>query len=81
MIPVYANDFNITRHALCIQSAGGAYCFLRVCQRSSRMNMQMMHQPVGGWIISARADTQSAAPADKGEQQQQNSSAGSALAN
>jgi hypothetical protein len=48
------------------------------------MNMQMMHQPVGGWIISARADTQSAAPADKGEQQQQqqqNSSAGSALAN
>jgi len=51
-----------------------------VSARSSRMNMQMMHQPVGGWIISARADTQSAAPADKGEQQQ-NSSAGSALAN
>lgn len=57
-----------------------AYCFLRVRPPNEYAN----DAPTGGWvrIISGGADTQSAAPADKGEQQRrQNSSAGSALAN
>lgn len=69
MILWYANDLNITA-ARIMHSEWRLLFSWGVCESArslaSRMNMQMMHQPVGaGGIISARADTQSAAPADK----------------